>query len=193
MYISMNIFSTQIINSSKRNTNLMLQGRNHRVVNWGPWSGMGMAATLDRDILSSRGIFQFDPRHSNDILQTFCSHMRFCFGITQHIYIQLSKLRAMTLAEDDDFSNGKNVHVSPKPDVCSKTKTERYSNQSQVRDIVRKLVSSLLPKVPQDSSPLMASGLDSLGMLLDSVRNIMLRLQSNLRVYFFLRYHTACE
>lgn len=126
-----------------------------------------MAATLDRDILSSRGIFQFDPRHSNDILQTLCSHMRFCFGTTQHIYIQLSKLRAIALAEDDNFSNGKSVHVSQKPDVCSKTtQTESYSNQSQVRDIVRKLVSSLLPKVPQDSSPLMATGLDSLGMLL---------------------------
>ena len=117
-----------------------------------------------QNVWQEKGIFQFDPRHSNDILRTLCSHMRLCFGAPQHIYIQLSKMRAVALAEDDHSSEGKNLLVSTKPDVCSKTKTARYSNQSQVRDIVWKLVSSLLPKVPDDSSPLMATGLDSLGM-----------------------------
>jgi len=145
---------------------MLIQGRNHHVINWGPWSGMGMAAALDRDILASKGIFSFDPKHAYEIFGSVLNHKSINLGTYQHICIRLSRSRETNLLQDDADQQDKTETLLPSQTARNEVKltTNLFNNVSDVREVIRKILSSILPQVPNNSSPLMATGLDSLGM-----------------------------
>ena len=125
-----------------------------------------MAAALDRDILASKGIFSFDPKHAYEIFGSVLNHKSINLGTYQHICIRLSRSRETNLLQDDVDQQDKTETLLPSQTARNEIKltTNLFNNVSDVREVIRKILSSILPQVPNNSSPLMATGLDSLGM-----------------------------
>jgi len=143
----------------------LLQGRNHHVINWGPWSGVGMAAALNRKTLNSEGIFPFDPKCASEIFSSILNYQRLCQVPNQHLYIRLSEFRKAALTRENSHPKSETLLKSKIQELRMVTKTGIFEDISNIRNIIRKILSALLQHVPDDSSPLMTTGLDSLGKL----------------------------
>lgn len=141
----------------------MVQGRCHQVVNWGPWNGPGMAQNLDRRGLSSRGISFLAPKLASQILMKFFDDRFLQWKSSQHVCIQMKRNSTMQILGFDGHHKVDGQIRSLENTSELKSKPISLSDFFQIKSEIRNIIDSLLTELPEDSAPLMASGLDSLG------------------------------
>lgn len=143
--------------------NWMMQGHGSFVVNWGPWAGGGMAANINASALESAGLSLINPKYGIYMIHHFVS-TRLESQLSRYVCVSSQTELDQQLATSNKNDGDQQWHRARPPDSSStKRNTTSFSREFIDREI-RSIISSLLERDLDPSAPLMASGLDSLGM-----------------------------
>lgn len=148
----------------------ILQGINHHVINWGPWLGLGMAANLNSSRLISKGIYPINPNQASTILNFIFKAVVSETSPSQHLIVSLSESRSVKLINGPPLESLeiKDASLNKSTDAKDVPKNSFYTLE-KVKDVLRELVLGVLGHIPDESLPLMAAGLDSLGTIVETL------------------------
>lgn len=127
-----------------------------------------MAANLNASVLESAGLSLINPKYGMFMIQHFVSS-RLASHLSGYVCVSSQMELDQQLATSNKNDGDQQLYRARLPESSSTKRNTTYFSREFIGREIRSIISSLLERDLDPSAPLMASGLDSLGMAISLI------------------------